>query len=248
MSSKHSSKHSKSSSRGTKHSSKTSSKSKSSRHLPASGYPALPSTEFTFGQKEAHPTETWTAADEAEAGYYDTGEYTGMPFRGPVGDGVEDEGGDFGYYVEGDLEDDLDGNDSSDQHQHHYPDSISSSVKAHVYEGGLRYHAYHDGRYAFPNDDVEQNRDDMKHQLTLQLCDKKYFHAPVKDRLAAGAQVLDLGKSKSSPQMWTCALFGAFPLFLRPVSKTEANLNAARLRRLTANARDEQRWLGLLPC
>lgn len=72
---------------------------------------------------------------------------------------------------------------------------MTSSVRDHVYEGGLRYHAYRAGKYAFPNDEAEQNRDDMKHAMTLMLCRGAYFYAPVEDVLeAGGAEVLDLGE------------------------------------------------------
>ena len=76
-----------------------------------------------------------------------------------------------------------------------YPASMTSSVRAHVYEGGLRYHAYKDGKYAFPNDDVEQNRDDMKHAMTLMLMRGKHFYAPMEEVLEEGGEVLDLGMS-----------------------------------------------------
>jgi hypothetical protein len=72
---------------------------------------------------------------------------------------------------------------------------MTSSVRDHVFEGGLRYHAYRAGRYAFPNDETEQNRDDMKHTMTLMLCRGAFFYAPVEEVLeAGGAEVLDLGE------------------------------------------------------
>lgn len=76
-----------------------------------------------------------------------------------------------------------------------YPASMTSSVRDHVYEGGLRYHAYRAGKYAFPNDETEQNRDDMKHTMTLMLCRGAYFYAPVEEVLERGGEVLDLGES-----------------------------------------------------
>ena len=71
---------------------------------------------------------------------------------------------------------------------------MTSSVREHVYEGGLRYHAYRAGKYAFPNDEVEQNRDDMKHSMTLMLCRGEDFYAPVGEGLGGGGEVLDLGE------------------------------------------------------
>ncbi|GAB1316054.1 hypothetical protein MFIFM68171_06264 [Madurella fahalii] len=89
-----------------------------------------------------------------------------------------------------------------------YPPSMTSSVREHVYEGGLRYHAYRAGRYAFPNDDVEQNRDDMKHSMALMLCHGAYFCAPVEPVLEAGAEVLDLGTGTG---IWVVELGDKYP-------------------------------------
>ncbi|KAJ4287419.1 hypothetical protein N0V88_007691 [Collariella sp. IMI 366227] len=87
-----------------------------------------------------------------------------------------------------------------------YPPSMTSSVRDHVFEGGLRYHAYRAGRYAFPNDEVEQNRDDMKHTMTLMLCHGAYFYAPVEDILEDGGDVLDLGTG-----IWVMELGDKYP-------------------------------------
>ncbi|KAH6605947.1 hypothetical protein Trco_005100 [Trichoderma cornu-damae] len=77
--------------------------------------------------------------------------------------------------------------------------SLTDSIRQHIIDGGLRYHAYHAGQYAFPNDETEQYRDDLKHNLTIHLCEGSYFYAPIHDRLSQpGAEVLDLGKSLQS--------------------------------------------------
>ncbi|SPN99044.1 related to methyltransferase [Cephalotrichum gorgonifer] len=70
--------------------------------------------------------------------------------------------------------------------------SLTESIREHVIEGGFRYHAYHAGKYPFPNGEVEQACDAMSHLLTLALCDGKAFFAPVHDLLTEGAEVLDL--------------------------------------------------------
>jgi hypothetical protein len=57
--------------------------------------------------------------------------------------------------------------------------SITSSIRAHTFEDGIRYHKFHDGKYAFPNDRTEQNRDDMKHAMTLLLCGDRLHFAPI---------------------------------------------------------------------
>jgi hypothetical protein len=72
--------------------------------------------------------------------------------------------------------------------------SLTDSIRQHIVEGGLRYHAYHAGKYVLPNDENEQNREDLKHNLTVYLCDGNLFYAPVHRTLEdGGAEVLDLG-------------------------------------------------------
>jgi 2-polyprenyl-3-methyl-5-hydroxy-6-metoxy-1,4-benzoquinol methylase len=95
-----------------------------------------------------------------------------------------------------------------DRDMSRYPASITSSVRDHVYEGGLRYHAYRAGRYAFPNDEVEQNRDDMKHTMTLMLCRGAYFYSPVDEALQQGGEVLDLGTGTG---IWPIELADKYP-------------------------------------
>ncbi|KAK4145571.1 S-adenosyl-L-methionine-dependent methyltransferase [Dichotomopilus funicola] len=89
-----------------------------------------------------------------------------------------------------------------------YPASVTSSVRDHEFEGGMRYHAYHSGRYAFPNDETEQNRDDMKHTVMLMLCRGAYFYSPVREVLEKGGEVLDLGTGTG---IWAMELGDMYP-------------------------------------
>ncbi|KAJ0385902.1 hypothetical protein COL922a_005495 [Colletotrichum nupharicola] len=52
------------------------------------------------------------------------------------------------------------------------------------------YHYYRDGKYPIPNGDVEQNREDMKHAMVMELTDGKLFHAPIGE---TPGKILDLG-------------------------------------------------------
>ncbi|ORY58399.1 S-adenosyl-L-methionine-dependent methyltransferase [Pseudomassariella vexata] len=82
--------------------------------------------------------------------------------------------------------------DASSQNEAY--DSITSSVKEHVYEGGMRYHAYKsETNYAFPNDENFQNCEDMKHEMALTLCSGRFHYAPIEYMMVPGAHVLDLG-------------------------------------------------------
>lgn len=79
-----------------------------------------------------------------------------------------------------------------------------------VYEYGRRYHANADGRvtYPLPNDESEQERDDMKHKLTLWMMHEKLCYAPVEERLTLGGTVFDLGEyPQFSCTPWVFSLF-----------------------------------------
>lgn len=68
--------------------------------------------------------------------------------------------------------------------------SVMSSVRDYMYENGRRYHRYREGTYNFPNDDVEQEREDMKHAMVKLLCSQKLHFAPIGDN---PQEILDIG-------------------------------------------------------
>ncbi|GME43346.1 putative methyltransferase domain-containing protein [Neofusicoccum parvum] len=68
--------------------------------------------------------------------------------------------------------------------------SVSSSVRDYNFENGRRYHKYCEGRYVFPNDEQEQDREDMKHAMTVAVCGDKLHFAPIG---AHPGRILDLG-------------------------------------------------------
>lgn len=57
--------------------------------------------------------------------------------------------------------------------------SISSSVRDYAFENGRRYHKFREGTYQFPNDESEQEREDMKHAMVVNLCGGKLHYAPL---------------------------------------------------------------------
>ncbi|KAK7732242.1 hypothetical protein SLS53_008531 [Cytospora paraplurivora] len=71
--------------------------------------------------------------------------------------------------------------------------SVRSSVYAFVEENGRRYHRYKEGRYFFPNDETEQARLDLQHQLFLLTFDDRLTLAPVPTGDQAVHNVLDIG-------------------------------------------------------
>ncbi|CZR53555.1 related to methyltransferase [Phialocephala subalpina] len=59
--------------------------------------------------------------------------------------------------------------------------SISSSLFEHVEENGRTYHKYKEGKYYLPNDEKEQNRLDMQHQLAKLSLHGRLHLAPLKE-------------------------------------------------------------------
>ena len=71
-----------------------------------------------------------------------------------------------------------------------YTSSVTSSVRAYRQENGRTYHAYKDGSYLVPNDEVENDRLDFQHAMFLRTLGGKLQLAPVpKD----SQNVLDIG-------------------------------------------------------
>jgi len=67
--------------------------------------------------------------------------------------------------------------------------SVSSSVYDFVEEFGRTYHRYKEGKYYLPNDEQEQSRLDLQHELALRLLDGKLYLAPIE----RPHRVVDLG-------------------------------------------------------
>ncbi|KAK4228587.1 Trans-aconitate 2-methyltransferase [Podospora fimiseda] len=83
--------------------------------------------------------------------------------------------------------------------------SITSSIYNHSYENGRRYHSYKYGRYPIPNDDLEQNREDMKHAMMMELTDGKLFLAPIGDN---PQRIIDVGTGTG---IWAIEIGDLFP-------------------------------------
>lgn len=72
-----------------------------------------------------------------------------------------------------------------------YTASLISSIGDFPVEHGRRYHAFRDGAYMFPNDDDEQGRMDIQHEMYMRACDHRLHLAPLDDM--KGKKVLDVG-------------------------------------------------------
>ncbi|KAK4124828.1 S-adenosyl-L-methionine-dependent methyltransferase [Parathielavia appendiculata] len=82
--------------------------------------------------------------------------------------------------------------------------SLAESVRDYIFENGRRYHRFREGRYNFPNDDVEQQREDMKHTMVKLLCGQLYF-APIGEH---PHEILDIGTGTG---IWAIEMGDLFP-------------------------------------
>ncbi|KAF2642299.1 S-adenosyl-L-methionine-dependent methyltransferase [Massarina eburnea CBS 473.64] len=74
--------------------------------------------------------------------------------------------------------------------QSSYTVSATSSVYKFKYENGRRYHAYSEGKYPIPNDEVEADRLDLQHQAFRLTLDGRLYSAPIPKDVQ---NVLDVG-------------------------------------------------------
>ncbi|KAE9578022.1 hypothetical protein CGMCC3_g5757 [Colletotrichum fructicola] len=71
--------------------------------------------------------------------------------------------------------------------------SVASSVFEFRVENGRTYHKYKDGKYNIPNDESEQDRLDLQHNLFLLTLDNKLGLAPPNEPDSSVQRVLDIG-------------------------------------------------------
>ncbi|KAL1992940.1 hypothetical protein VTN49DRAFT_3697 [Thermomyces lanuginosus] len=73
--------------------------------------------------------------------------------------------------------------------QSFYTASLTSSILEYRHENGRRYHKYRDGSYLLPNDESENDRLDMLHELCLLVLEERLYLAPIENP----QRVIDLG-------------------------------------------------------
>ncbi|KAF5522274.1 Secondary metabolism regulator LAE1 [Colletotrichum aenigma] len=71
--------------------------------------------------------------------------------------------------------------------------SVTSSIFDYRVENGRTYHRYKDGKYHMPNDEREQDRLDLQHNMFVQTFDGKLGTAPPNQPGAKVGRVLDVG-------------------------------------------------------
>ncbi|WYZ35863.1 hypothetical protein EsH8_X_000510 [Colletotrichum jinshuiense] len=82
--------------------------------------------------------------------------------------------------------------------------SLSGSVRDYVFENTRRYHKYMEGRYLLPNDEPEQEREDMKHAMCVNVMDGKLHSAPIENP----QKVIDIGTGTG---IWAIDMGDEFP-------------------------------------
>jgi SAM-dependent methyltransferase len=66
---------------------------------------------------------------------------------------------------------------------------LTSSITKYRWENGRRYHAYKEGEYVMPNDEYEQDRLNLQHQIYRLCLDGWLYRSPIKNP----KKVLDIG-------------------------------------------------------
>ncbi|EPS35960.1 hypothetical protein H072_10565 [Dactylellina haptotyla CBS 200.50] len=67
--------------------------------------------------------------------------------------------------------------------------SLSDSVRNYKYENGRRYHAYKEGQWVMPNDEVQQEQMDLMHHVFLVRLGGRLFLAPIENP----QKIMDVG-------------------------------------------------------
>ncbi|KAH6717663.1 S-adenosyl-L-methionine-dependent methyltransferase [Leptodontidium sp. MPI-SDFR-AT-0119] len=86
--------------------------------------------------------------------------------------------------------------------------SVRSSVFQFVQENGRTYHAYREGKYYLPNDEMEQDRLDLQHHLFLLTLSGELYNAPIKDIPGGLHNVLDIATGTG---IWAIEFAHQFP-------------------------------------
>ncbi|KAG6199391.1 hypothetical protein E4U35_006700 [Claviceps purpurea] len=86
--------------------------------------------------------------------------------------------------------------------------SFASSIASATYERGRRYPVFGDVQYPMPIDNLEQNREDMKHTMLMMLTENKLFLAPIGDH---PQKILDIGTGTLQTGTWAIEVGDKYP-------------------------------------
>jgi hypothetical protein len=71
-----------------------------------------------------------------------------------------------------------------------YTETLRSSIRESVNENGRSYHKYHDGSYILPEDEQEQERLDVQHEMFMRTFNRKLVLAPIDKDMAGNVREL----------------------------------------------------------
>ncbi|KAL1994990.1 hypothetical protein VTN49DRAFT_1177 [Thermomyces lanuginosus] len=104
-----------------------------------------------------------------------------------------------------------------------YSASLTSSVIDYRHENGRHYHKFRDGSYLLPNDESENDRLDMIHELCLQMLQRRVYLAPIKKPqrvidLATGTGIwaIDFADEHPATEVIGCDLSPIQPTLVPP--------------------------------
>lgn len=113
------------------------------------------------------------------------------------------------------------------------------SILDYKYENGRRYHAFREGSYLMPNDEREQERLDLAHQIYKAIVHGALYRAPLPPN---PRRVLDIGTGTG---IWAIDLYVVVPfrsLYLGPLHTNIVTTYLARTSTLTATC-----WAQICP-
>ncbi|KAI1429773.1 S-adenosyl-L-methionine-dependent methyltransferase [Xylaria sp. FL1777] len=96
-------------------------------------------------------------------------------------------------------------NSTSDWISERISTALESCPDRHRWEGGRRYHAYREGRYSLPNDEIEQQREELMHILVMDILDQQLFLAPMTE---PPKKIMDLATGTG---LWAIEMGDRFP-------------------------------------
>jgi len=101
--------------------------------------------------------------------------------------------------------------------------SVRSSVYDFKYENGRRYHAFREGAYFAPNDELEQERMDIQARAMMLASGSLLHHAPVKDPqriidigTGTGVWAIEAGDTYPAAEVFGCDLSPIQPEWVPP--------------------------------